>query len=93
MHAGFWGTRHTFALMAFLGMANTFTLRVNLSVAIVAMVNASKQKIFYIDGRQKPEFIHVYVQASGGDDSAVERGGQTEDQNGQGGSENGAGLE
>ena len=33
-----WGTRHTVALLAFIGYANVFTVRVNLSVAIVAMV-------------------------------------------------------
>ena len=34
-----WGTRHTFSLLAFLGFANIYAMRVNLSVAIVAMVN------------------------------------------------------
>lgn len=33
-----WGTRHTFAFMAFLGAGCCYSLRVNLSVAIVAMV-------------------------------------------------------
>lgn len=32
-------TRHVFALMGFLGFANVYAMRVNLSVAIVAMVN------------------------------------------------------
>ena len=36
--AEFWGTRHTFILMSFLGFANIYAMRVNLSVAIVAMV-------------------------------------------------------
>jgi hypothetical protein len=35
---GFWGTRFTFAVMAFLGFVITFVNRVELSVAIVAMV-------------------------------------------------------
>ena len=35
-----WGTRHTFSLLAFLGFANIYAMRVNLSVAIVAMVNS-----------------------------------------------------
>ena len=35
---GGWGTRHTFTLLSFLGMANVYAMRVNLSVAIVAMV-------------------------------------------------------
>ena len=34
-----WGARHTFAFLAFLGFANVYAMRVNLSVAIVAMVN------------------------------------------------------
>ena len=34
-------TRHVFALMGFLGFANVYAMRVNLSVAIVAMVNSS----------------------------------------------------
>ncbi|KAF4526241.1 hypothetical protein B566_EDAN001926 [Ephemera danica] len=34
-------TRHTLALMGFLGFANVYAMRVNLSVAIVAMVNNS----------------------------------------------------
>ena len=33
-----WGTRHTFVLLAFLGTANAYAMRINLSVAIVAMV-------------------------------------------------------
>ncbi len=33
-----WGCRHTFSLLSFLGMANVYAMRVNLSVAIVAMV-------------------------------------------------------
>ena len=32
-------TRHVFALLSFLGFANVYAMRVNLSVAIVAMVN------------------------------------------------------
>lgn len=35
-----WGKRHTFALLAFLGFANVFAMRVNLSVAIVKMVKS-----------------------------------------------------
>ena len=38
-----WGTRHTFALLSFLGLANAYAMRANLSVAIVAMVNAPEQ--------------------------------------------------
>jgi hypothetical protein len=34
-----WGARHTFAFLAFLGFLNVYAMRVNLSVAIVAMVN------------------------------------------------------
>ena len=33
-----WGKRHTFALLSFLGFANIFAMRVNLSVTIVKMV-------------------------------------------------------
>ena len=36
------GTRHTFALMAFLGLTISYLLRVNLSVAIVDMVNRTR---------------------------------------------------
>ena len=36
-----WGERHTFVLMAFLGYTLCFTLRVDLAVAIVAMVNTT----------------------------------------------------
>ena len=36
-----WGTRHTFVILAFLGCANVYAMRVNLSVAIVAMVGSS----------------------------------------------------
>ena len=39
---GFFGTRHTFAVMAFLGLAISYMLRVNLSVAIVDMVNRTR---------------------------------------------------
>ena len=39
---GFFGTRHTFAVMAFLGLAISYMLRVNLSVAIVDMVNRTQ---------------------------------------------------
>jgi ACS family sodium-dependent inorganic phosphate cotransporter-like MFS transporter 5 len=37
--AGCWGTRHTLVLLGFLGFANVYAMRVNLSVTIVAMVN------------------------------------------------------
>jgi len=33
-----WSTRHTFIVLSFLGFANIYAMRVNLSVAIVAMV-------------------------------------------------------
>lgn len=36
---GCWGVRHTFVILAFLGCANMYAMRVNLSVAIVAMVD------------------------------------------------------
>ncbi|XP_018325096.1 putative inorganic phosphate cotransporter isoform X2 [Agrilus planipennis] len=36
---GWWGTRHTVTFMLFLGMANAYIMRTNMSVAIVAMVN------------------------------------------------------
>ena len=42
-----WGARHTFSLMGFLGFAVVYGLRVNLSVAIVAMVNSSKELGFF----------------------------------------------
>ncbi|RXG51422.1 hypothetical protein Avbf_19004 [Armadillidium vulgare] len=38
----FVGVRHTLALMCFLGYISTFTMRVSLSVAIVAMTNSTK---------------------------------------------------
>ena len=38
---GCWGARHTFVFLAFLGTANVYAMRVNLSVAIVAMVGGS----------------------------------------------------
>ncbi|XP_073984990.1 putative inorganic phosphate cotransporter protein picot isoform X3 [Rhodnius prolixus] len=36
---GWFGTRHVVTIMLFLGMANAYTMRTNMSVAIVAMVN------------------------------------------------------
>ncbi len=39
---GYWGARFTYALMAFLGLALNFACRVDLSVAIIAMTNTSK---------------------------------------------------
>jgi len=39
---GCFGARHTFALMAFLGLAAVYMLRVNLSVAIVSMINRTE---------------------------------------------------
>lgn len=35
----FWGKRHFVTFMLFLGMANAYVMRTNMSVAIVAMVN------------------------------------------------------
>jgi len=34
-----WGVRHTFVFLGFLGFANVYAMRVNLSVAIIYMVN------------------------------------------------------
>ena len=47
----FWGERHTFVLMAFLGYTLCFTLRVDLAVAIVAMVNTTSTT----DGAEPPD--------------------------------------
>ena len=46
-----WGERHTFVLMAFLGYTLCFTLRVDLAVAIVAMVNTTSTT----DGAEPPD--------------------------------------
>jgi hypothetical protein len=35
-----WGARHTFSALAFFSLLVNFTLRVNISVAIVAMVSS-----------------------------------------------------
>ncbi len=43
MSPGCWGTRHTFTLLSFLGLANVYAMRVNLSVAIVAMVGGERE--------------------------------------------------
>ena len=37
------GVRHIFAFLGFLGFVNVYAMRVNLSVAIVAMVNSTNQ--------------------------------------------------
>ena len=37
-----WGARHTFTLMSFLGIAVNYCMRVNMSVAIVAMAKPGK---------------------------------------------------
>ena len=37
-----WGSRHNFTALAFLGFCVMYLLRVNLSVAIVAMVKAGE---------------------------------------------------
>lgn len=39
LFAEFWGSRHFVTFMLFLGMANAYVMRTNMSVAIVAMVN------------------------------------------------------
>ena len=39
--SGWFGFRRIFTLLAFLGFANVYAMRVNLSVGIVAMVNSS----------------------------------------------------
>ena len=36
---GCWGPRHTLILMGFLGFASIYAMRVNLSLAIISMVN------------------------------------------------------
>merc|ERR1712038_237532 len=40
-----WGKRHTFALLSFLGLANVYSMKMNLSVAIVAMVKHQSQNL------------------------------------------------
>lgn len=54
-----WGTRHTFALLSFLGFANMYAMRVNLSVAIVAMVNAPEQSNNTNIGQECPMQNHT----------------------------------
>ena len=41
-----WGSRHTFTVMSFLGLANLYAMRVNLSVAIVAMSQSGQDPIY-----------------------------------------------
>ena len=38
------GTRHVFAILAYLGFINIYALRISLSVALVAMVNSTKSQ-------------------------------------------------
>lgn len=53
--AGWLGTRHFVTFMLFLGMANAYIMRTNMSVAIVAMVNHTA--IAAKDSHAHPEFV------------------------------------
>lgn len=44
---GFFGSRHVFALMGFLGLAAVYMMRINLSVAIVDMVRTPNTTTFF----------------------------------------------
>jgi len=66
-HPKGWGKRHTFTFLAFLGFANIFAMRVNLSVAIVQMVkspqsghsNNNTMHQLIIDNKTKIEEIQL----------------------------------
>ncbi|KAL7632826.1 UNVERIFIED_CONTAM: hypothetical protein RMT77_016823 [Armadillidium vulgare] len=69
---GFYGVRHTLALMCFLGWTSIFAARVSLSVAIVAMVNNTKEyeteiDLIDVDSYPLPSFdtTEVYKQSNG----------------------------
>ncbi|XP_065162158.1 putative inorganic phosphate cotransporter isoform X2 [Atheta coriaria] len=49
------GTRHMVTLMLFMGMANAYIMRTNMSVAIVAMVNHTA-----VDEKNKNHVVEVY---------------------------------
>ena len=66
-----WGTRHSLALLAFLGLSLVYAMRVNLSVAIVAMVRApvTNSTATVDNATQQPE-IYACELPDGYDDSA-----------------------
>lgn len=51
------GTRHVVTFMLFLGMANAYIMRTNMSVAIVAMVNHTAITESYIEYTNECETV------------------------------------
>lgn len=47
-----WGTRHTQALIVFMGLSMSFVIRLNLALAIVGMENSHRFKITFDPGRK-----------------------------------------
>ncbi|KAF2367680.1 Major facilitator superfamily [Trinorchestia longiramus] len=67
-----WGARHTFAFMGFLGFSAVYSMRVNLSVAIVAMV---AQNLTTNDNVNETS-LACPIPDHGGDDSDVTKPGE-----------------
>ena len=61
------GKRHTLAILGCIGFSNVYALRVNLSVALVAMVNSTYANVYKvsshecnIDGSTSGK-VHIYI--------------------------------
>ena len=66
-----WGTRHTWALLGFLASVLFYTMRVNISVAIVAMVK--KDNVTTIDNTTESQVCPANDDADSDGDNLVSR--------------------
>ncbi|XP_014208881.1 putative inorganic phosphate cotransporter isoform X2 [Copidosoma floridanum] len=70
---GWWGKRHMVTAMLFLGMANAYVMRTNMSVAIVAMVNHTA---IFNPNETTPYSEECTVNATNDDDDSHETDGE-----------------
>lgn len=67
-----YGVRHTLTILSFLAFFNVYAMRVNLSIALVAMVNSSTSQSNETDDKECPD--NAYIKSNSSSNSKISTG-------------------